>query len=91
LHVAPAAFRGAVYLNIYPQDFIADALKHLLMGVWIGAVACQKGLSSKGGAEGVGRAVNQTVVLSFLGIWIINSVFNTAYLTAFPSVVIAKG
>jgi phospholipid/cholesterol/gamma-HCH transport system permease protein len=91
LHVSRAAFRASVWLDIYPLDFAAAAVKHIVMGVFIGAVACQKGLSSKGGAEGVGRAVNQTVVLSFLGIWIINSVFNTAYLTAFPSVIVAHG
>jgi phospholipid/cholesterol/gamma-HCH transport system permease protein len=91
LHVSRAAFRATVYQDIYPLDFAAAALKHVVMGVFIGAVACQKGLSCKGGAEGVGRCVNQTVVLSFLGIWLINSVFNTAYLTLFPQVIIAKG
>jgi phospholipid/cholesterol/gamma-HCH transport system permease protein len=38
----------------------------------------------KGGAEGVGRAVNQGVVLSFVGIWVFNSVFTFTLLAAYP-------
>jgi phospholipid/cholesterol/gamma-HCH transport system permease protein len=90
-HVSHTAFLSTLWQNIYPLDLFSAALKHLVMGIFIGAVACQKGLSAKGGAEGVGRAVNQTVVLSFLGIWVINSIFNTAYLTLFPQVIVAKG
>ncbi|HEY1974720.1 MAG TPA: ABC transporter permease, partial [Pseudonocardia sp.] len=56
-------------------DLIGTVLKSILLGVFIGVVCAQKGLSAKGGAEGVGRAVNQAVVLNFAAIWVINFTF----------------
>jgi phospholipid/cholesterol/gamma-HCH transport system permease protein len=38
----------------------------------------------KGGAQGVGRAVNQGVVMSFIGIWIFNFMFTATLLAAYP-------
>jgi hypothetical protein len=34
----------------------------------------------------VGRAVNQAVLISFKGIWILNSLWNAAFLPTFPDV-----
>jgi phospholipid/cholesterol/gamma-HCH transport system permease protein len=61
------------------------------MGFFIGIVACQRGLATKGGAEGVGLAVTQTVVVSFFGIWAFNSVYNIGFLTLFPNLLVLKG
>ena len=61
-------------------------LKNLLIGFFVGVIACHKGISAGGGAEGVGRAVAETVVITFFGIWLFNSVFNLGYLTLFPEV-----
>ena len=44
-------------LAMNPYDLVAACLKHLVLGFFIGVVACQKGLGTSGGAEGVGRAV----------------------------------
>jgi phospholipid/cholesterol/gamma-HCH transport system permease protein len=71
--------------NILPLDLIFPTLiKNTILGFFVGVVACHKGLTCKAGAEGVGRAVNQTVVITFFGIWLFNSVFNLGYLTLFP-------
>jgi phospholipid/cholesterol/gamma-HCH transport system permease protein len=88
---APAVFRDSVVSNILPLDLYASILKYTVIGFFVGVVSCHKGLSSKGGAEGVGRAVNETVVISFFGIWLINSLFNLAYLTIFPETAILRG
>jgi phospholipid/cholesterol/gamma-HCH transport system permease protein len=73
--------------NIMPLDLIFPTLiKNTILGFFVGVVACHKGLTCKAGAEGVGRAVNQTVVITFFGIWLFNSVFNLGYLTLFPDV-----
>lgn len=81
----------SILSNIYASDLIAFTIKLTLVGFFVAVISCQKGLSCKGGAEGVGRAVHQTVVLSFVGIWAINSLFNLAYLTLFPETAILKG
>jgi phospholipid/cholesterol/gamma-HCH transport system permease protein len=65
-------------------DLISAILKAIVIGFFIGIVACQKGLSARGGAEGVGRAVSQAVVVTFLGMWVINTVWNQAFFTLFP-------
>jgi len=78
--------------SIFPADlFFTLFLKNFLLGIWVGVVACHKGLTCKLGSEGVGRAVNQTVVLAFVGIWMGNAFFNLAYLTAFPGASIFHG
>ena len=81
----------SIVSNIYASDLIAFTIKLTIVGFFVAVISCQKGLSCKGGAEGVGRAVHQTVVLSFVGIWAINSLFNLAYLTLFPETAILKG
>ena len=86
-----AVFRDSVVSNVIPLDLYASLLKYTIIGFFVGVVSCHKGLSSKGGAEGVGRAVNQTVVIAFFGIWLINSLFNLAYLTMFPETAVLRG
>jgi phospholipid/cholesterol/gamma-HCH transport system permease protein len=71
---------------LYSIDILVFCIKLPLVGAYVGLVACYKGLSTKGGAEGVGKAVNQAVVIMFLGLWLLNTILNSAYLAAFPSV-----
>ena len=99
LLVAPheLGFTAGVYWadverTIFAPDLVFTMLlKNLLIGVFIGVVACHKGLTCKLGSEGVGRAVNQTIVISFVGIYMFNAFYNLAYLTAFPGASIAHG
>jgi phospholipid/cholesterol/gamma-HCH transport system permease protein len=78
--------------NIFPLDMIFTMLlKNLILGFFIGIVACYKGVSSKPGAEGVGRAVNETVIITFFGVWLFNSLFQLAYLTLLPDAAVLKG
>jgi phospholipid/cholesterol/gamma-HCH transport system permease protein len=90
-HYTYATFFADLRLNVFGTDVYASILKHTLMGGFVALVACQKGLSCERGAEGVGRAVNQTLVLSFVGIWTINSLFNLVLLSLDPSLSIARG
>jgi phospholipid/cholesterol/gamma-HCH transport system permease protein len=82
---------SAVVLTLNPYDIFASLGKHVIIAFFIGVVACQKGLSARGGAEGVGRAVSETVVITFFGLWLINVVWNTSYLTLFPDVLNIRG
>jgi phospholipid/cholesterol/gamma-HCH transport system permease protein len=91
LGVAPAVHRDSLVSNILPLDLYASIIKYLIIGFFVGVVSCQKGLASSGGSEGVGRAVNQTVIITFFGIWLFNSLFNLAYFTLFPDVAVPRG
>jgi phospholipid/cholesterol/gamma-HCH transport system permease protein len=86
-----AVYRDNVIHNIVPTDLYAALIKHAILGFFVGVVACHKGLTSRGGAEGVGRAVNQTVVIAFFGIWAFNSMFQLAFLTLFPQSSVLRG
>jgi phospholipid/cholesterol/gamma-HCH transport system permease protein len=82
----------AVKRQIFAPDlFYTVFLKNLLIGLIVGVVACHKGLTCKLGSEGVGRAVNQTVVVAFVVAWTVNAVFELAYLSAFPAASIVHG
>lgn len=91
LEYTRSVYRESTYININPIDLYASFGKHALIGLVIGVVACQKGLSTKGGAEGVGRTVNQTVIISFVALWAINSLYNVAVLTLFPDLSVQRG
>jgi phospholipid/cholesterol/gamma-HCH transport system permease protein len=86
-----AVFRDSIAHSVIPADLIAFEFKLLIVGLFVGVVSCYKGLSSSGGTEGVGRAVNETVVVTFFGIWLINSLFNLGYLTLFPDSSVLRG
>jgi phospholipid/cholesterol/gamma-HCH transport system permease protein len=77
--------------SMLATDQIAAVIKFVLIGALVGLVSCAKGLTAKGGTEGVGRAVNENIVLVFAGLWILNSLFNLAYLTIFPQLADFKG
>jgi phospholipid/cholesterol/gamma-HCH transport system permease protein len=78
--------------SILPIDLLFPMLiKNTIIGFGIGIVACHKGLTCKLGAEGVGRAVHQTVLICFFSIWMFNSFFNLAYLSVFPNAITIRG
>lgn len=70
---------------LFTVDVIALFVKLPIVGLLVGLISCYKGLSTSGGAEGVGRSVNQAVVLMFLALWLLNGLVNGAYLAIFPS------
>jgi phospholipid/cholesterol/gamma-HCH transport system permease protein len=83
---------GDLQRTIFTPDLLFTVfLKNFLIGIFVGIVACHKGLTCKLGSEGVGRAVNQTIVIAFVGIWMFNAFYNLAYLTAFPSASVFHG
>src|SRR5215467_2474543 len=59
---SPASFFTQLLANTSYLDLWASQLKAVIFGLIIGVVASYKGLTVKGGAEGVGRAVNECVV-----------------------------
>ena len=65
-------------------------MKTTLFGAVIAIVCCYKGMTASGGAEGVGKAVNEAVVISFLGIFAINYLFTQTILATHPELQVIK-
>ena len=77
-------FFATYFTNATTVEFAASLAKTALFGAIIALVCCYKGLNAKGGAEGVGRAVNQAIVISFLAIGAVDYVFTQALLATHP-------
>ena len=61
-------------LLIGTTDVIIALAKAALFGLSAGLIACYKGISVRGGPAGVGNAVNETVVYSFMALFVVNVV-----------------
>jgi phospholipid/cholesterol/gamma-HCH transport system permease protein len=83
-HDTLAGYLSTFTSNFTMPDLIGSVVKTSLFGFIIAICACYKGMNVRGGPEGVGRAVNQAVVMAFAGIWVFNFVFTTTMLAAFP-------
>src|SRR5680860_1057831 len=65
-------FFATLFSNASTTELGASVLKCTLFGAIIAIVCCYKGMTATGGAAGVGRAVNEAVVLSLLGVFAFN-------------------
>jgi phospholipid/cholesterol/gamma-HCH transport system permease protein len=83
-------FFATYFNNASTVEFAGSLLKTTLFGGLIAIVCCYKGLTASGGAEGVGRAVNQAIVICFLGIGIIDYVFTQTLLATHPTLTIPR-
>jgi phospholipid/cholesterol/gamma-HCH transport system permease protein len=72
------------FSNATALELEASVLKCGIYGAIIAVVCCYKGLHVSGGPEGVGRAVNRSVVVNFLAIGFIDYVFTQLLLATHP-------
>ncbi|MPY99122.1 MAG: ABC transporter permease [Actinophytocola sp.] len=90
LDANPWAFYESLFANLTTPDIWGSVTKTFVFGLIIGVVCCYKGMYAKGGPIGVGRAVNQAVVIAFAMIWIFNVVFTNILLGLNPEVQVYK-
>src|SRR5437016_13016848 len=83
-------FFATLLTNASTTDLWGSVVKTTMFGAVIAIVCCYKGMTASGGAEGVGRAVNQAVVISFLGIFAFNYVFTQTLLATHPEISVIK-
>jgi phospholipid/cholesterol/gamma-HCH transport system permease protein len=83
-------FWNTLFANSSVTDLWGSVLKCTLFGAIIAIVHCYKGMSASGGAEGVGRAVNEAVVISFLAFGAFNYVFTQTLLATHPNILVIK-
>lgn len=72
-------------------DLFSFLFRATLVGLVGGIVCTYKGLHAKGGTEGVGQAVKETVIVTFFALWAINTVWNIVFLSLFPYVSVPRG
>src|SRR3954449_75862 len=83
-------FFHTFYSQASPVELTASLIKTALFGAAIAVICCYKGMTASGGPEGVGRAVNQAVVLSLLTVAVINYVFTQVLLATHPSLSVPR-
>ena len=71
-HVTPGAFISGLTVITGAADVVISLIKAALFGLAAGLIACYKGISVGGGPAGVGNAVNETVVFTFVALFAIN-------------------
>jgi phospholipid/cholesterol/gamma-HCH transport system permease protein len=77
-------FFATLFSNATVIDLLASVLMCTLFGAIISIVCCYKGMTASGGAEGVGRAVNQAVVISFVAVFFFQFVASAVLLATNP-------
>jgi phospholipid/cholesterol/gamma-HCH transport system permease protein len=67
-HVEPHAYwaNTAGYVDLW--DVSVGLIKPFVFGAAIALISCERGFSSQGGAEGVGKAATEAFVLSFMAV-----------------------
>jgi phospholipid/cholesterol/gamma-HCH transport system permease protein len=83
-------FWNTLFANATATDLWGSVLKTTIFGAIVAIVCCYKGMTASGGAEGVGKAVNQAVVASLLMITAFNYVFMATLLATHPGLLVIK-
>ena len=81
----PGAYLASFAALAQPSDLWVGEIKALIFGFVAGVVAAYRGLHPAPGPKGVGDAVNQSVVITFVLTFLINLVVSTIYLQLFPA------
>lgn len=69
---------------LVPKDILTGLAKSFAFALLVGLISCYKGLSVEGGAEGVGRATTQSVVLSIISIIVADCLLTALFFYVFP-------
>jgi phospholipid/cholesterol/gamma-HCH transport system permease protein len=83
-------FWSSFFSNANTVDLWGSVLKTTIYGAIIAIVCCYKGMTASGGAEGVGRAVNQAVVIALLGVFAFGFVFTSILLATHPQILLPR-
>lgn len=70
--MTPSSYYEPMRDHITLFDFFTGMFKALIFGLFIMTIACYKGFTTTGGAEGVGRATTTSVVITYCAILLSN-------------------
>jgi len=83
-------FFTTLLTNASIPDLWGSVIKTTSFGAIIAIISCYKGMTASGGAEGVGRAVNQAVVATVTVVFAFNYVFTQVLLATNPEISVIK-
>jgi phospholipid/cholesterol/gamma-HCH transport system permease protein len=81
----PGAYLASFSALAQLPDLYAGEIKAFIFGIIAAVVASYKGLHAGGGPKGVGDAVNQSVVITFLLLFFVNFVITAVYFQIVPA------
>jgi phospholipid/cholesterol/gamma-HCH transport system permease protein len=79
LDVTPSAFIAELRQVMTPWDTISGLIKSVAFSGTLGIIACQQGLATAGGAEGVGRQTTSAVVISLFSLILLDAIFTVLF------------
>ena len=77
-------FFATLFTNASILDLMGSVVMCTLFGAIIAVVCSYKGMTASGGAAGVGRAVNQAVVIAMVGVFAFNYIFTAVLFATNP-------
>jgi len=80
----PGAYLASFQALGQVPDLVTGELKALVFGAVAALVASYKGMTARGGPKGVGEAVNQSVVITFMLLFALNFVITAIYFSVVP-------
>jgi len=80
----PGAYLASFTALAQLPDIWISMIKALVFGLIAAIVASYKGMNAAGGPKGVGDAVNESVVITFLLLFVVNFTLSTIYLQVVP-------
>ena len=83
-HGTPGAYLSSFAALAQLPDLYISEIKALIFGFLAGVIAAHRGLNPRPGPKGVGDAVNESVVIAFLMLFIVNVVLTAIYLQIVP-------
>ncbi len=84
LHTSAGGFLNSFSTFAQPADAIESMFKAGLFGLFAAVVASHQGLNAKRGPAGVGEAVNRSVVITGIGLFILNLLVTDVFLAIVP-------
>jgi phospholipid/cholesterol/gamma-HCH transport system permease protein len=84
-HGTPGSYLSSFSTLAQLPDLYISEVKALVFGLIVGVVASYRGLHPRPGPKGVGDAVNESVVISFVLLFLVNVVLTAIYLQVVPA------
>ncbi|MDD7925105.1 ABC transporter permease [Actinomycetospora chibensis] len=83
-HLSAADFYHSLFSSLSPPELFSVLINCFMLGILITTVCCYKGLNAGGGSIGLGRAVNQAVVVCYVALFVFQLAYNAIFLGLFP-------
>jgi phospholipid/cholesterol/gamma-HCH transport system permease protein len=88
--VNSGGFQATFWTQGTVVDVLGGELKCVVFGAIVAAICIYKGLSARGGAEGVARAVHSSVIWSFVAIQCFNYLYTPTVLALFHDQIVLR-